>query len=936
MRTRAALLPALLSAVTSGVLGAQATDMAPIVFETQYAKVVIGADARGVCLIDKASGQDLAQHNPEAAFAKATIDGKEQEATSAETSGDRLTFTFGDSGAQAVVGIRARPHYLYVEILEVSEAVEALTFCQVPLTVKGFLDGPFAACVLALNLKTNVPEIPGPNRLLRAMCVKRFGMVGAEAAIVACPTERMRDVLKEAVSAAPDLPHSPVGGPWALDGLLNRTSYLFNFGGLSEETADAWIERARSIGFNQIQFHGGGSFRFGDCVLDPKTYPNGLASMKAVTDRLHAAGICAGMQPYAFFIDKRCPWVTPKPDPRLAKDATFTLATDLTAEAAEVPVAETTEQMSAITGFFVRNSVTLQIDDELIVYQAVRKQAPYAFTGCTRGAYGTTASTHAAGGKVQHLKECFGLFVPDPETTLLEEVAGRIAELYNEGGFDCIYLDALDGEDVLGGAENSWHYGSKFVFEIWKRLKRPAVTEYSTLHHHLWYLRSRMGAWDYPNRSHKAFIDMHVAGNRANDRMFLPSNLGWWAFLSWRGIQTEPTFPDDIEYLCVKAIGTDSGLSMTTYDPASPAHQRLAEITRRYEAIRNANVVPESVKAILREPGRDFALMEGTEAQPQFRPMGYDRHRTDSPETRTWRVTNEFAAQPPTLRIEALASCAAYDSDGNLAVADLAEPDTLPDRAAAGGITLDVQPTTEQLKVGQRSARLTATSTLPTRSGSWAKIGRVFEPNLDLSKNQALGVWVHGDGQGEVLNFQLRSPQFVSHGIEDHYVTVDFAGWRYFELVEPEGERHADYVWPYGGSYAIYRELVNFGRVESFSVWVNNLPPNGTSTCYLSPVRAVSVFPVKLRNPSVAIGGKTITFPCEMETGSYLEFRSMTDCKLYAPNGALLADIQPAGDVPTVAAGENGVSFACEGPESITARARVTVITQGEPIDAAP
>jgi hypothetical protein len=537
------------------------------------------------------------------------------------------------------------------------------------------------------------------------------------------------------------------------------------------------------------------------------------------------------------------------------------------------------------------------------------------------------------GTPAHHLKECFGLFVPDPETTLLAEVAGKIAELYNEGGFDCIYLDALDGEDVLGGWQNSWHYGSQFVFEIWKRLERPAVMEYSTFHHHLWYLRSRMGAWDHPTRSHKAFIDRHIATNAANDRMFLPSNLGWWAFLSWQGIQVEPTYSDDIEYLCVKAIATDSGLSMTTFDPASPAHQRLAEITRRYEAVRHAGALSPAVKAILREPGRDFALVEGSDAAPRFRPMRYHKHKAVSPESSAWTVTNEFGAQPVAIRIEALASCSAYEGEGSVPVIDLAAPETLPDRAAAPGVTLDAQPSTEQVKVGERSARLTATSTLGQRFASWAKIGAVFEPNLDLSRNQALGVWLHGDGQGEVLNFQLRSPEYLSGAIEDHYVIVDFTGWRYFELVEPEGERHAQFGWPYGGEYAIYRELGNFGRIESCSLWVNNLPPNGTATCYLSPVRGVSVFPAKLVNPSVTLGGQRTTFPCEMETGSYLEYRGPADCKLYGPQGQLLAEVQPIGEAPTLATGDNEASFACEGPEGITRRAQVTVIAQGEPLD---
>ena len=116
-------------------------------------------------------------------------------------------------------------------------------------------------------------------------------------------------------------------------------------------------------------------------------------------------------------------------------------------------VTESTQDVSSITGFFVRNSVTLRIDNELITYTGVTSQPPFGFTGCQRGAYGTQAAAHAPGAKVYHLKECFGLFVPDPETTMLSDVAASTAEAFNQCGFDMIYFDALDGEDILGGPQ---------------------------------------------------------------------------------------------------------------------------------------------------------------------------------------------------------------------------------------------------------------------------------------------------------------------------------------------------------------------------------------------------------------------------------------------------------------------------------------------------
>jgi hypothetical protein len=906
------------------------TDIA-CTLQNRYVRYVIGADGRNVEFADRRTGRNYAA--PDAPFARVKKDGKEYPATQVSFADGKLTVTFGDSGVRAVLKPTVLPHYLTLEVLSVTgEGAQELSFADIPLTLKGDPGEPFAGCALALNLQTNVNELPRANSRLRALCYTRFGFAGAKVALLGCPTGQLRKAMQEVVAAAPDLPHSPIGGPWALGQKINQGSYLFNFGDMTEQKADDWIKLARRLGMNQIDFHGGGSFRFGDCEPNPQTYPRGRASLKAVVDKLHAAGIQAGLHTYAFFIDKRCPWVTPVPDPRLAKDATFTLAADLPADEKTVPVTESTQSMSAVTGFFVRNSVTLQIDEELIVYTGVQKEPPFAFTGCTRGAYGTRIAAHKQGAKVHHLKECFGLFVPDPDTTLFQEVAAKTAETFNECGFDMIYLDALDGEDILGGPENAWHYGSQFVFEIWKRLKWPALMEMSTFHHHLWYVRSRMGAWDHPTRSHKAFIDIHCKANEENARMFLPGQLGWWAVKTWSGPQGEPTFADDIEYLMAKCLGTDTGFALMGIDPNNfdkvPALPRLAAIIKRWEDLRHAGKVPESVRAKLRAPGAEYTLALGPKGVPQLLPIVYAKHRVEGAWSEAWKVTNRFERQPLRLRIEALMAAADYNSPDGVTLSDSADFST---RAAAPGVTADLQPSPRQ---DRPAVHLTATNSSASPLGAWAKMEKTFALPLDLSGRQALGVRVYGDGQGEVLNLQLRSPSHIVAGIGDHYIVVDFTGWRYFELIEPEGSRWADYQWPYGDPYSIYRESVAYGQVATLGLWLNNLPAGKKVACDVGPIRALPLAPTKLIHPSVTIGGKTVVFPVEIESGSYLEYNGPEDCKLYGPQGELLRAVTPQGDTPLLEPGENAVTFRCGAPQGVSARAYVTVITHGKPLRA--
>ena len=468
---------------------------------------------------------------------------------------------------------------------------------------------------------------------MAATAYARFGFPGAKAAVIGCPQDKLRQVLQEAVAAAPELPHSPIGGPWALGKPINQGSYLFNFDGVTEQTADAWIDLAKSLGMTQIDFHGGGSFRFGDCQPNPARYPKGFASLKAVIDQLHAAGIKAGLHTYAFFISPVLPLGQPRARSAVwARTPRSRSPPRWRPPATRSPVDETTEKMSAVTGFAVRNSVTVQIDDELIVYSGVSQSPPYAFTGCQRGAYGTKAAAHAKGAKVHHLKQCFGLFTPDPNTTLFDEVAAKTAETYNACGFDMMYLDALDGSDILGGGENAWHYGAKFAYEIFKRLKRPVLMEMSTFHHHLWCVRSRYCAWDHPTRGHKKFIDVHCAANEANRRMFMPKELGWWALMGWRGAQCEPTFADDIEYLMGRCLGTDTGFALMGISPETAAgNPRPAATGRDHQAVRGPSPLGQGPRVDEGEAPRARRRVHAggrrRNRRWHFEPVAYDKHR---------------------------------------------------------------------------------------------------------------------------------------------------------------------------------------------------------------------------------------------------------------------------------------------------------------------
>ena len=933
-------LVVLLTVVFLAVIVTAQEPMGGFTVETEFVRWVVDATGHTASFLQKADGTELIKEQSRP-FCSVRMGEAVHTVTKAVKESENLHVFFGESGVEAILGVEAKPQYFVVSVISISDvdAVDEMTVLDVPLVLAGTLDEAFAAAALALNLQTNVVAIPGPAKELKASAYKRFGIPGASVAVVASPMPLFREIMKEVVASAEGLPRhrdasvAPIGGPWALDTPGNRGSYLFDFGTLTEKTVDKWIELLGQLGFTQVDFHTGTSLRFGDCMPNPKLFPNGRASVKAVIDKLHAAGIAAGLHTYAFFIAKDTPYVTPVPDPRLGKDATFTLAAAIDETATVVPVEESTADVSLATGFFARNSVTLQIDDELIIFSGVTKEQPFAFTECQRGAHGTTVTAHEAGAPVHKLKECFGLFTPDADSTLLAEIAANTADTFNECGFDMIYLDALDGEDILAGYQNAWHYGSKFVFEIANRLNRPALFEMSTFHHHLWYVRARMGAWDHPARSHKRFIDLHCEANRSGAGMFLPMNLGWWAAKTWQdgvaSVWSEPTYPDDIEYLLCKALGNDMCLSLMGVNPDNignvPLYQRLLPMFQTYENLRHSGSVPESIKAQLREPGKEFTL----EADGAFRLVEYHKHKVDSGED-SWTVANSFEQQPVRLRIEALMSAAPYDSEEAVVIEDFSDVDGFDLRKTAENVSATLEQDTDNIKVGDQSGKVSASNAGEVRTGAWARIGRTQEPALNIDGKPALGLWVHGDNSGALLNLQqLSARHTTAGGVGDHYITLDFSGWRYFTLVEFESENVMSLGWPYGDSYSVYREHVDYKAIESFSLWLNNVPPGGSATCLLSPIKALPLVEAPVSNPVLTINGATIKFPVEIPVGTSLEFRGMDACYLYGKKGELLAEVKPEGGVPMINAGENTVTFSSNA-EGEASRARVTLFMIGE------
>ncbi len=302
--------------------------------------------------------------------------------------------------------------------------------------------------------------------------------------------------------------------------------------------------------------------------------------------------------------------------------------------------------------------------------------------------------------------------------------------------------------------------------------------------------------------------------------------------------------------------------------------------------------------------------------------------------TSTWTVENRYEAQPVKLRIHALHSAYPYDDEKSQVLAAFREPDEFLPAGTASRVQFATQLSDKPHEPGEASRSLAATNHGDSPVGAWARAIKKFEPVADLTSYDAIGFWVHGDGSGALLNVQLTNLPEYFRTLDDHHVKIDFEGWRYFELLlrERDAAGYHDYKWPYGAHCVLHRSLLVRHVVNQMTVYLNNLPPGDEVACSISPIKALRTRKVVLHNPTIEIGGRSLVFPVDLESGMYIEFESADDCRLYDERGNLLQWLRPRGAAPTLGPRENQITFDSDGTDGFRSRAEVTVITSGTPL----
>ena len=890
--------------------------------QTKYFSYSVAEDGRNIAFTDLRTGVN---HIANGYCAMLTdLDRKEHDPVAAAYEDGILKVTF-DNGVQIETLVEEFEEYITFTLKAASsEDFHAVAFVNIEVStdyskysLDAGVDG-FTASLMGLTVSTRMAEHPGRNTLLRAEGYPHIGLFSTKrspypvkAAVIGTLDSEMRDIMKKVLDIVPDgvLPKTKLGGPYGYDAVDAKRTYTTQ-GAAGLDKVYSNIEDFKRLGIRQVSFHQGSPYSQGDFVPRKAMYPGGIEELKEVIRIYHENDMLVSLHSYTFFVAHDSKYVTPVPHPDLDHIAEVNLTKALNETDTTVYV-DTLDGVAKLYSGALVSSAYILIGNELIRFGAVDEEN-CAFINCERGAQGTAISAHEEGSLVCQLTERFCYLAPRAGSDLFYEVARNTAEFYNECGFDAFYLDAIDGVYALEGNDYAWYHAMDFINEMFKYLKSDPVFDccYNPQYTGSWYARSRYGALDAGKKAHRDYIDAHIDyDNRTAERMYLVPELGWYDLYSYTtdyGFQDKLLTTDDAEYLCAKVVGTDCSMS---YRAASvygredhPILDRYSEIVRKYDRARHSGQITPELRLKLRQPGVEFKLEEKA-GKYIFRESESKMHKFENlcPGQDGFLYENRFEDQSPSIRLEALCAADHYDAEG-VVLKEFDENETVPN---------------DMLYVLDENGVINANG------------------------NCGLGVWVYGDGSGASVRIRLQNRLAENPRRKtEFYVKCDFTGWKYFAFYEAQNGEPSHEDWPrtemvyrvftdVSEFYGFYRDGADYSQLSFLRITLNTDQPTGIR---LRTIKLLPYYENVLKNPTITVNGKPITFQCELAPKHWLELGADGRCEIIDFCGNVVARPIFHGELPVVKKGENEITLSSEESVDHYKRAEITLRVIGDEV----
>lgn len=715
------------------------------------------------------------------------------------------------------------------------------------------------------------------------------------------------------------LPHPKVPGEWTLDRarqwvadwqrlFADRSQMILEGDSLDELRASvAWAEKAQIKDiylFTQTwrtdNFWPGGH---GNWHVNRAVFPNGEDDLRAFSEFVRSRGMRLNLHYVSGGIGPTDPvYVGSKPDRRLASWVRGALVRPANPTDADLVVQPPlgARYPPDLPRFFGHKHV--RVDDEIVRVGSFEKAADgtWLLKQCRRGQFLTKAAAHAAGADTAGLIVAYGQnYVPDNDSTLLDEVAAGYAGLINRGGISHTEYDGAEIHCYSG----RWGY-LKFATKVYQSLDHPVTAHDSSGSAPRCYFEYRLnstrklllgtcpfthGNWSAPvelaspSRVASTLLDADFVLSQGHpggamgickpEPMFAVSDRS----LKAHGL-TNPLIETLLDWKAVSRLLTDeqhAKIDATFGRPAGRlpdgSHHRVSRFVQTVRKVAGGyHIVPVCV--MTRASG-DIIWQQGQEhgaiSPRQYLKPG-DRMSLENP----------FGPQPARFIIRVLW---AFDPQSRQAVsaekfaASLATPGENADSFTAGNTgetaaataaepNILLQPLAKDprnpgtLVLSQEGEALRLTAKNAEREDRW-ELEKLpsWGCRLDLSTHRGVGMTITGDGSGEILLFQIPG--------RDYVVPITFRGKRYVEI--PNGE----VAWASGDwGWRMATKQANYANVSWMKIGLGRLPPATEASVLVEGLAALAEIPTQLESPVIQTGQGSLTVKGLIKSGEYLQY----------------------------------------------------------------
>ena len=837
-----------------------------------------------------------------------------------ETVGNRIKVTFKD---ESVVYLLAcvKDDYMSFEIdSEAAPQIAKITFANIITNLPmAESDDDFVLNSVGMSAWTNPGNVGYRESAASVDAVVETiydaGTMGGKLGIVfskKCDAIKMLQTLVDDIDRSVGLA-SKIGGPYAME-------YEGNFGdyglltSMSPENIDQIINTAKEIDIDQLDIHQGGStFRQGDFAFAHTETGSAKEYYDKIGYKFDDAELDTGLHTYAYYVAFNASDITanPKWQKQLEKtNEVFTIRSRLTKTSKNVKTVEDVTGVDTTQSFFYKNTPYILIDSEII---KIGTGTDSGFINCERGQCGTTPEKHAVGAKIYHLTGYFNMFVPELGSELFYHIADLTAKAYNDGGFDMIYLDAIDGlSKHTKGNEGTWYYYQMFTQRILSQCEKDPIIEFSTNAPQEWNVRGRVGAWDTVNRGIKTFISNHVRYNLTRMKENMTTTLGWFSFFpdenptaGLKNTIEKTIFHDDLDFLGMNALVYDMSIVFNPYKISSinkPFHKANIEYyTNLYTKLRKSHYFSDDVLDKVRAEGGEWKVIEKSAGEYAFLQMYYEsRNLGIAIGDKNYSIsgTNPYASQSPFVRIESRYSTL-FENPVELCVFNSEE--------AIGKDT----------------------------------VTKTFD-GIDMTKSMAMSLRVKGtSGKNDALMISLSGDLTTgeSGGHADYFIDLNFSGWREIILLDTDSGDYDMEKYSFSGiktdtinttdNFSAFRTVANFKSIRSVTLRTSG---STAGNAQIGAITAYTHTDAPIKNPSISVGSSTITFNCEMKGGEYLEFDPITGKAILYHNAEQTKEEVTFTGKLTAPKGNFTATYSAEAQTEAPIRAQVTLGFAGKEI----